>query len=326
MSGSKHPEYRHVPVLSDEVIKALNPGLGQKCVDMTVGGGGYLLAIARKVGPQGLVVGFDVDPAALRCAGEAARAEGLGNIVLIQANFKYAKQEIFGRFGRQALFDSAVFDLGVSSYQLEDASRGFSFRIPDAPLVMAMSGADAHGRDAAWIVNNAGEAELADIIWKYGEERFSRRIARKIIEARKRKPIRTAGELAEAVSAAVPKPGRTRARLHPATRTFQAIRIAVNSELDNLENALPQALDLLKPGGRLAVVSFHSLEDRIVKDFMRRESARCICPPETMICACAHEPRLKVLTKKPIVPGEEEIEANPRSRSAKLRLAEKITI
>jgi 16S rRNA (cytosine1402-N4)-methyltransferase len=303
----------HVPVLLEAVIDGLRVKPGGRYIDATVGGGGHASEILATSSPDGVLLGLDRDPAALEVAD--ARLVGYRErLRLVQGSFadlmKIAAGHGFDRV------DGILMDLGLSSLQLADPDRGFSFLI-DGPLDMRF---DTSSSDctAADLVNRLSPEELADILYRYGEESQSRRIARAIVEAR---PLRTTGELVDVVEQAV---GRRRGRLHPATLTFQALRIAVNEELTALEGALPQAVELLVPGGRLAVIAFHSLEDRIVKRFMRRESQDCICPPGLPICTCDHEATLKVITRKPIKATSEEVEVNARSRSARLRIAERI--
>jgi 16S rRNA (cytosine1402-N4)-methyltransferase len=262
--------------------------------------------------PGGLLLGLDADPAALRIARERLAPFG-DSVQLVEANFRDVSD--ICRWFNFVPVHGILFDLGISSLQLDESDRGFSFQ-RDASLDMRFS--PDQTLTAAEIVNEWDESEIADIIWRYGEERASRRIARRIVQAR---PLRTTFDLSRAVEQAV---GHQKGRTHPATRTFQAIRIAVNEELDTLETALEQAHSLLGYGGRLVVISFHSLEDRIVKEFLRRESKDCICPPETPVCVCNHRATLRTLTKSPVQPGLDEIASNPRSRSAKLRAAERI--
>jgi 16S rRNA (cytosine1402-N4)-methyltransferase len=294
-----------VPVLLNEVLAGLRPHAGGRFVDGTVGGGGHSAAILEASAPDGRLLGIDADPAALAAA--ASRLAPFGERALLaHGNFR----EI-GRLAQAHGFervDGILLDLGVSSHQLDTPERGFSFAV-DAPLDMRLD--PTVGETAADLVNDLPESELADLIYRYGEERGSRRIARFIGEARRKRPIATTGELADLVARAL---GGKRGKIHPATRTFQALRIAVNRELESLEAALPQAVDLLAPGGRLAVISFHSLEDRIVKLFFRAESGY----------GGTGQGRLAIITKKPIEAAEGETRANPRARSAKLRIAERV--
>lgn len=298
----------HEPVLLEEVLAALAPRPGRRYIDGTVGSGGHARAVLDRSAPDGRLLGIDLDPFAVAQARRALTEYG-DRLVLLQGNFAW-----IGEIARQHNFapvDGILLDLGLSSLQLEAPERGFSFQA-DGPLDMRFD--PRHGPSAADLVNGLPESELADIIYRYGEERRARRIARAIVEAR---PLRTTGELAHLVSRVVK---RSRG-IHPATRTFQALRIAVNRELENLERALPAAVDLLAAGGILAVISFHSLEDRIVKRFFVEQAAGCVCPPELPVCTCGRVPRLRILTRKPIRPNAAEVERNPRSRSARLRVA-----
>jgi 16S rRNA (cytosine1402-N4)-methyltransferase len=298
-------QFHHVPVLLDEVLAALRPRGGGRYIDATVGGGGHAAAILGRSAPDGRLLGIDADPTALAAA--AARLAPFGErAALAHGNFR----EI-GMLARARGFDKIdgiLLDLGVSSHQLDTPERGFSFAVC-APLDMRLD--PTEGETAADLVNGLPESELADLIYRYGEERGSRRIARFVGEARRKHPIATTSELADLVARAL---GGKRGKIHPATRTFQALRIAVNRELESLEVALPQAVELLAPGGRLAVIAFHSLEDRIVKLFFRAESGY----------GGTGQGRLAIVTRKPIEAAEGETQANPRSRSAKMRIAERV--
>jgi 16S rRNA (cytosine1402-N4)-methyltransferase len=302
----------HEPVMLEECMDALKVQRGGRYVDCTVGGGGHAVAIMEESSPGGQLIGIDADPHALKVARERLKPYGK-DVILVNENFKYL-ENICTRYGFSPV-NGVFFDLGLSSLQLEDAGRGFSFRY-DAPLDMRFS--DKQALTAADIVNTYPEPELAQILDRYGEEWRSRQIARRIVE---RRPLRTTLELAQVVEQAA---GRARGRIHPATKTFQALRIAVNHELENLELALEQAVNLLGNGGRIVVISFHSLEDRLVKGFFRREAQWCICPPGMPACICGHTPRLKVLSKKVFRPSPVEVQTNPRSRSARMRVAEYI--
>jgi 16S rRNA (cytosine1402-N4)-methyltransferase len=277
-----------------------------------VGGGGHAAAILEESSPGGQLIGIDADPHAIKVARGKLKPYGK-DAILVNENFKYL-ENICTRHGFSPV-NGVLFDLGMSSLQLEEAGRGFSFR-QDSPLDMRFS----NGQDltAADIVNTYPEVELARLLYRYGEEQRNRQIARLIVE---RRPLRTTQELARVVEQAV---GGKRGRIHPATKTFQALRIAVNHELENLELALEQAVNLLGNGGRLVVISFHSLEDRLVKGFFRREAQWCICPPGMPACICGHTPRLKVLSKKAFRPSPVEVQTNPRSRSARMRVTERI--
>jgi len=305
---------RHVPVLAREVVDALRPRDGGRYLDGTFGAGGYTSAMLDRAECQ--VIAIDRDPDAI-AAGQAMAERYAPRLRLIEGRFG-DMAELLSAEGVDEV-DGVALDLGVSSMQFDQAERGFSFRA-SGPLDMRM---DKRGPSAADLVNEADEAEIADILWRYGEERKSRRVARAIVEARKLKRIETTGELAEIVRRAVGSQGRDES--DPATRTFQALRIAVNDELGELERGLAAAEQVLAPGGRLAVVSFHSLEDRAVKDFVRARAGRTPgpsrhAPPRE----AARTASLKDLTRKPVVPSAQEIAANPRARSARLRVAEKV--
>ena len=302
---------KHVPVLYELVLSWLQPRSGGWYIDATVGAGGHARGILNASRPDGRLLGLDADPEALAFAGEVLEPFG-DRAVLRAANFRQIGAEARNLGISQV--DGILMDLGLSSRQLDAGERGFAFG-QDGPLDMRMD--RSQERCAADLVNTLSEADLADILWRYGEERWSRRIAGAIVAAR---PLTTTGELADLVARTV---GR-REKTHPATRTFQALRIAVNDELEVLSQALPQARDLLRPGGRLAVIAFHSLEDRLVKRFYQQEARDCICPPELLVCACGHQATLRVLTSKPVRPEADEIARNPRSRSARLRVAERL--
>jgi len=293
------------------VLTFLGVRPGGVYVDGTVGGGGHAAAVLEASAPGGRLLGLDLDPAALEVA--RRRLRGFGDRVVLRHG-SFARLGVLA--GDFAPADGVLLDLGLSSLQLADPGRGFAFS-REGPLDMRFD-PTAAGPTAADLVNGLSVKELADLLYRYGEERQARRIAEAIAAAR---PLRTTAQLAGVVVAAV---GHRRGRIHPATRTFQALRIAVNDELGALEAALPQAVDLLSPGGRLVVICFHSLEDRIVKRFMRQESRDCICPPEVPACVCGHRARLKVLTPRPVRPDPAEVEANPRARSARLRAAERV--
>lgn len=303
-------------VLPSETLSALAPHAGGRYVDGTLGGAGHSALLLDASAPDGRVLGIDADPAALERARERlAPAVTAGRLLLRQGNF--AQMEELARDADFAPVDGILLDLGLSSDQLVDAARGFSF-VADAPLDMRFD--TSQGQPAANLVNTLDETELADLLWRYGEERRSRAIARRIVAQRRRAPIARTSELARLIASVMPgRPGG----IHPATRSFQALRIAVNDELGNLEAALPRAVELLRPGGRIAVISFHSLEDRIVKRYFNEEARGCVCPPELPVCVCGRSPRLRVVTRHPITASAEELARNPRSRSAKLRVAER---
>jgi 16S rRNA (cytosine1402-N4)-methyltransferase len=308
----------HLPVLYKTIITALQPKSTGRYIDGTLGAGGHSAGILTESTPAGEVLGLDLDPQALAIARE--RLAGFGQRAhIVQASYTTMKAEA-AKLGWEAV-DGIVLDFGVSSMQLDTPERGFSF-IHDGPLDMRFS--PNASLSAAELVNSTPEAELADIIFRYGEERLSRKIARAIVNNR---PISTTKELADLILKHIGK----KERIHPATRTFQALRIAVNGELDSIETVLPLAVSLLrspdpgsgKPGGRLAVISFHSLEDRLVKEYFHRESRDCICPPRQPVCTCGHKASIIEINRKPIEASEEEILENSRARSAKLRVAEK---
>lgn len=302
----------HQPVLYHEIIHALEPRSSSKYVDGTVGAGGHATGILNASSPRGRLLGMDVDPHALEVARENLAQFG-PRVILIQASYTTLREQL-DKLGWDSV-DGILLDLGLSSMQLDTAERGFSFKA-DAPLDMRFD--PKKPVTAADLVNTLPEQELADLLYRYGEERRSRQVARAIVKAR---PLHTTLELARVVAGVVR--GGKRA-IHPATRTFQALRIAVNQELDALEIVLPQAIASLDTGGRLAVIAFHSLEDRIVKQFFRREGRDCICPPQQPICTCEHRASIKEITRRPIMPQESEIQMNPRARSARLRIAEKV--
>lgn len=304
----------HIPVLYHEIINALAPYSGGLYIDGTLGAGGHALGILDVSTPDGKLLGLDLDPQALVIANQ--RLSMFKNRIFVRQG-SYVDMASFVREIGWLFVDGIILDLGVSSIQLDTKERGFSF-LYDAPLDMRFS--DQTSFNAADLVNSLAENDLANIIWKYGEEKNSRKIARIICQNR---PIDTTFELANLVKKAY---GNQYSQIHPATRTFQAIRIAVNQEMQAIESVIPQAIHLLKPGGKLAIISFHSLEDRIVKSIFRTESKDCICPPDQPICTCKHIKSIKEVNKKPIEASPEEITNNPRARSAKLRIAEKLNL
>lgn len=309
--------FKHTTVLLNEAVDGLMIKPGGKYVDCTLGGAGHSLLIAGKLNENSRLYSFDQDETALTAAMEKLEKFS-DKVELIKSNFVHIKKELSNR-GISGI-DGVLFDLGVSSPQLDEEDRGFSYRY-DAPLDMRMD--REQDLSAGIIINTWTEDRLANIIFHYGEEKFSRRIARKIIEYRDNKKIETTGELVDIIKDAIPAPAR-RTGPHPAKRTFQAIRIAVNDELNVFEGALEDAIELLQPGGRVAVITFHSLEDRICKNIFTKHAQGCICPPDFPICTCGNTPKLKIITRKPIIPSNEELEENPRARSAKLRIAEKL--
>lgn len=305
----------HTPVLLAQTLDGLAVHPGAWVIDCTVGGGGHTEALLSQSAPDGRVFGIDADPAAIRRVSlRLADAIAARRLVLFHGDF--ARLEEAAAAHAFAPVDGVLLDLGVSSFQLQTSERGFSF-LQSGPLDMRFD--PAQPLQAADIVNEWDERTLADVIFRYGEEPQSRRIARYLVQHR---PFATTAQLADAIEKAVG--GRRGSRLHPATRTFQALRIVVNQEMAQLETVLPQALRLLKPGGRLAVISFHSLEDRIVKQWMQDEARTYVTDPTRLHGGYDRQPTLRILTKKPIVPDEAEVSRNPRSRSAKLRVAEKL--
>lgn len=301
----------------DEIIEHLSLKKGGNYIDCTLGGAGYTIAIAKAIGSKGRVLAIDLDGAAIENAEKKIKKEGLKNIILVNENFRNLSQVIQDKFEKNIKFDGIVFDLGLSSYQLEDGDRGFSFLSNDS-LDMSFQG-DNHRTFR--IVNRWKEDNIEKIIREYGEERYAKKIAKAIVLYRKKEKIKNSVQLAEIIQKVVPYKKK---HPHASTKTFQALRIATNDELQNIEQTLPQALENLSPGGKLAVVSFHSLEDRVVKNFFKHESKDCICPPEFPTCQCDHKKTLKIITKKPLIPTKKEVANNRRSRSAKLRVAEKL--
>jgi 16S rRNA (cytosine1402-N4)-methyltransferase len=310
---------RHVPVMLDEVVEALAPRAGTSHVDATLGGGGHAERILEASDPDGRLLGLDADGAAIARV-RARLAPRFGDrVTLRQANFRELASVAPGAgFGA---VDGCLFDLGLSSFQLADVDRGFGIRT-GGPLDMRFD--TTRGVPAAELLATLDQDELTALFRRYGEEPFAGRIARGIVEARRTAPVRTAEELAALVARVAPGRAPGRRRVHPATRVFQALRIAVNEELDALQAALTAAMDLLRPGGRLVVLSYHSLEDRIVKRFLQAERRGCVCPPEAPVCVCGRLPRLRLLAPKGLVPSPAEISANPRARSARLRAAERL--
>ena len=305
-------ELHHEPVMMPEIMQALNVQPGGRYIDGTLGEGGHSREILRAADPGGQVLGLDADAEAITVATERLAEYG-ESFRAVNVNFRDVRATAL--LYEFVPVHGVLFDLGVSSLQLDRESRGFSFRRAD-PLDMRFS--FDQQITAADIVNRYAESELADIIFHLGEDRAARRIARAIVRSR---PILTSLELAEVIEKVNPRRGK---RTHPATQTFQAIRIAVNDELSALETALEQAVSLLGQGGRMAVISYHSLEDRIVKNFVRKQASDCICPPGTPVCRCDHLATLKVITRRPLIPTDAETASNPRARSAKLRVAERI--
>jgi 16S rRNA (cytosine1402-N4)-methyltransferase len=310
-------EYRHVPVMVNEVVRYLNCSPGKTYVDGTLGGGGHAKAILEAIGRDGFLLGIDQDPDAIAYSGKSLH-QFKPNVQIFHDSFTHLPQ-ILSRL-HTAKVDGILLDLGLSLYQLEGSGRGFSF-MRDEPLDMRMN-PEQHVT-AESLVNTMPERGLIDVIARYGEEPWAARIAKCIVDSRRRETIRSSAQLAEIVRKAIPA-RRRRGRIHPATRTFQAIRIAVNQELKALEKFLDVAADLLNPGGRLCILSFHSLEDRIVKDRFRTLARGCTCPPDFPKCVCGKSPQLSILTKRPVRPSQAEVRANPMARSAKLRAAERL--
>lgn len=310
-------KFSHIPVMSQEVLEYLGPAPGGTYVDGTLGGGGHTLEILKQSAPTGRVIGLDRDDDALNAAQEFL-SDFTGRVTLVRENFRNIKR-VLADLGIEAV-DGVILDLGVSLHQLTSPERGFSF-MEDAPLNMRMD--RRQELTAATIVNTFGERELARIFSRYGEERFSTRIARAIVKARAKRAIETTRELVEVIIGAVPKKFHG-GRIHPATRVFQALRIEVNDELASLAEGLVGAIEVLKCGGRVVVISFHSLEDKAVKAVFRDFARGCVCPPDFPKCVCGRKPVIRILTKKVVVPSPKEVKENPRARSAKLRAAEKL--
>lgn len=307
-------DFKHIPVLFNESIDALDIKPDGLYADCTAGGGGHSNAILDRLSENGRLIAVDRDPEAIATLAE--RFEGRENVSIVNDNFFNIKT-ILSRFTDEGA-DGILADLGVSSHQLDDAARGFSFHA-DAPLDMRMS---MQGMSAADAVNSLSQRELQDIIYRYGEDKFAPRIAAWIVRAREEKPIETTLELAEIIKSSIPAAAR-REGGHPARRTFQALRIYVNGELDGLDGAISDMFDSLKVGGRLAIITFHSLEDRAIKQTFASLCEGCICPPEFPVCVCGRKSRGR-LPQKALAPSREELERNPRSRSARLRVIEKI--
>ena len=308
--------FEHTSVLLEETIEGLKIKPEGIYVDGTLGGGGHAFQIAAKLSAKGRLVGIDQDEAAIRAAGERLKEFG-GLVTIVRSNFRNTP-EVIASLGIGAI-DGMILDLGVSSYQFDTAERGFSYRY-DAPLDMRMDMRQT--LTAEQIVNHYTEQELFRVIRDYGEDRFAKNIAKHIVRARQQEPIRTTEELNEIIKAAIPAKMRAEGG-HPSKRTFQAIRIECNRELEVLKDSLEELIDLLKPGGRLCIITFHSLEDRIVKNAFRKAENPCTCPPGFPVCVCGKVSKGKIITGKPIQPDEEERKENPRSKSAKLRIFEK---
>lgn len=311
-------EFQHKSVLLEETISYLNIRRDGVYVDGTLGGGGHSFRIAERLSQKGHLIGIDQDGDAIEAASKRL-LPFKDRVTIVRSNYSNMRQVLLGQGILKA--DGILLDLGVSSFQLDDPSRGFTYRREDAPLDMRMD--TRNELTAEDIVNEYGEMELYRVIRDYGEDRFAKNIAKHIVRARKEKRITTAGQLNEIISAAIPKKVKA-AGGHPAKRTYQAIRIELNRELAVLRDNLDDMVDLLNPGGRLCIITFHSLEDRIVKTAFKKNENPCTCPREFPVCVCGNKPKGKVITKKPILPGEEELEGNKRAKSAKLRVFERI--
>ncbi len=309
----------HVPVLAEEVVEMLQPVAGSLQIDATMGGGGHTERILEATDPDGRLLGLDADGAAVARVVDRLRPRFGDRLVVRQANFRdlatVAPEAGFGAV------DGCLFDLGLSSYQLADTDRGFGFRA-GGPLDMRFD--TSRGVPASELLATLDADELTALFRRYGEEPKAPRIARAVVDARRTAPVATAEDLAALVERVAPPNPRQPRRTHPATRVFQALRIAVNEELDALQAGLAAAVDLLRPGGRLVVLSYHSLEDRIVKRFIAAERRGCVCPPELPVCVCGRNPRLRLVTRRSLTPSASEIAANPRARSARLRAAERL--
>jgi len=311
-------EFNHYSVLLKETIENLDIKPDGIYVDGTLGGGGHAYQVARLLGEKGRLIGIDQDKDAIAAAG-ARLAEFGDKVTIIRSNYSNMKEELH-RIGIDKV-DGIVLDLGVSSFQLDTPERGFTYREPDAPLDMRMD--DRQSLTAKDIVNDYSEMELFRIIRDFGEDKFAKNIAKHIVAARAKKPIETAGELTDIIRAAIPMKVQVTGG-HPAKRTFQAIRIELNKELEVLQNNLDDMIDLLNPGGRICIITFHSLEDRIVKTIFKKNENPCTCPREFPVCVCGKKSKGNVVGRKPILPSDEELEVNSRSKSAKLRVFERV--
>lgn len=311
-------EFKHYSVLLEETIEHLNIRPDGIYVDGTLGGAGHASEVAKRLSEKGRLIGIDQDADAIRAAGERLKPFG-DKVTIIRSNYANMKEELH-RIGVEKV-DGIVLDLGVSSFQLDTPERGFTYRDENAPLDMRMD--DRQSLTAKDIVNGYSEMELYRIIRDYGEDKFAKNIAKHIVQERAKKPIETTGELTEIIRASIPMKVQV-AGGHPAKRTFQAIRIELNKELEVLQDNLDDMIDLLNPGGRICIITFHSLEDRIVKTNFKRNENPCTCPSDFPVCVCGKKSKGKVVTRKPILPSEEELEVNSRSKSAKLRVFERV--
>ena len=311
-------EFKHYSVLLNETIENLNIKPDGIYVDGTLGGGGHAYQVASRLSEKGRLIGIDQDADAIAAAGERLKEFG-DKITIIRSNYANMKEELH-RIGVEKV-DGIVLDLGVSSFQLDTPERGFTYRDENAPLDMRMD--DRQSLTAKDIVNGYSEMDLYRIIRDYGEDKFAKNIAKHIVQERAKKPIETTGELTEVIRASIPMKVQVTGG-HPAKRTFQAIRIELNKELEVLQNNLDYMIDILNPGGRICIITFHSLEDRIVKTNFKRNENPCTCPSDFPVCVCGKKSKGKVVTRKPILPSEEELEVNSRSKSAKLRVFERV--
>lgn len=311
-------EFNHYSVLLNETIENLNIKPDGIYVDGTLGGGGHAYQVASRLSEKGRLIGIDQDADAIAAAGERLKEFG-DKITIIRSNYANMKEELH-RIGVEKV-DGIVLDLGVSSFQLDTPERGFTYRDENAPLDMRMD--DRQSLTAKDIVNGYSEMDLYRIIRDYGEDKFAKNIAKHIVQERAKKPIETTGELTEIIRASIPMKVQVTGG-HPAKRTFQAIRIELNKELEVLQNNLDDMIDLLNPGGRICIITFHSLEDRIVKTNFKRNENPCTCPSDFPVCVCGKKSKGKVVTRKPILPSEEELEVNSRSKNAKLRVFERV--
>lgn len=311
-------EFNHYSVLLNETIENLNIKPDGIYVDGTLGGGGHAYQVASRLSEKGRLIGIDQDADAIAAAGERLKEFG-DKITIIRSNYANMKEELH-RIGVGKV-DGIVLDLGVSSFQLDTPERGFTYRDENAPLDMRMD--DRQSLTAKDIVNGYSEMDLYRIIRDYGEDKFAKNIAKHIVQERAKKPIETTGELTEIIRASIPMKVQVTGG-HPAKRTFQAIRIELNKELEVLQNNLDDMIDLLNPGGRICIITFHSLEDRIVKTNFKRNENPCTCPSDFPVCVCGKKSKGKIVTRKPILPSEEELEVNSRSKSAKLRVFERV--